>query len=55
MTEIITLFHVIGNYIYADPDGHALGYDDVYTKLEVALACYAAGGLGAEVIDAMIH
>ena len=55
VTEIITLFHVIGNYIYADPDGHALGYDDVYTKLEVALACYAAVGLGAEVIDAMIH
>ena len=55
VTEMITLFHVIGNYIYVDPDGHALGYEDVYTKLEAARAHYAAVGLGAEVINAMIR
>lgn len=53
--EMITLFHVIGNYIYVDPDGHALGYEDAYTKLEAARAHYAAVGLGADLVETMIR
>ncbi|MZQ91327.1 cupin [Frigidibacter albus] len=34
VTEMITLFHVTGGYTYVDPDGVALGYEDVFTKLE---------------------
>ena len=32
--EMITLFHVTGGYVYVDPQGVALGYEDVFTKLE---------------------
>ena len=34
--DTITLFHVTGGYVYADPQGAALGYEDVFTKLESA-------------------
>lgn len=46
--EMITLFHVTGGYVYVDPDGVALGYEDVFTKLAAARAHYAAIGLGAD-------
>ncbi|WP_397589132.1 2,4'-dihydroxyacetophenone dioxygenase family protein [Sphingorhabdus sp.] len=53
--EMITLFHVTGNYIYVDPDGQALGYEDVYTKLDAARAHYTEIGLGASFVDSMIR
>lgn len=46
--EMITLFHVTGGYVYVDPDGVALGYEDVFTKLDAARRHYAAIGLGAD-------
>jgi hypothetical protein len=52
---MITLFHVTGNYIYVDPDGQALGYEDVYTKLDAARAHYTEIGLGASFVDSMIR
>ena len=45
--EMVTLFHVTGGYVYVDPDGAALGYEDVFTKLANARAHYAAIGLDA--------
>ena len=39
---MITLFHVSGAYIYVDPDGHAVGVKDVFTKLAAARAHYSA-------------
>lgn len=53
--EMITLFHVTGNYIYVDPDGQALGYEDVYTKLDAARTHYTEIGLGASFADNMIR
>lgn len=32
--EIVTLFHVTGGYTYVDPQGEAMGYEDVFTKLD---------------------
>lgn len=46
--EMVTLFHVTGGYTYVDPDGAALGYEDVYTKLDNARRHYAAIGLGPD-------
>ncbi len=46
--EMITLFHVTGGYVYVDPDGVALGYEDVFTKLDAARRHYAEIGLGAD-------
>ena len=40
--EMVTLFHVTGGYTYVDPDGAALGYEDVFTKLDAARRHYAS-------------
>ena len=46
--EMVTLFHVTGAYIYVEPDGTAVGYEDVFTKLEAARRHYQAIGVGAD-------
>ena len=48
VAEMVTLFHVTGGYVYVDPDGAALGFEDVFTKLANARAHYEAIGLGAD-------
>lgn len=35
---MITVFHVTGNYVYVEPDGRAVDYEDVFTKLDLARA-----------------
>lgn len=42
--EMITLFHVTGGYIYVDPFGTPLGYEDVFTKLEHTRQHFLAQG-----------
>lgn len=49
--EMITLFHVTGSYVYVDPDGEAVAYEDAFTKLEAARAHYGSIGLGADYAD----
>lgn len=46
--EMVTLFHVTGGYTYVDPQGAAMGYEDVFTKLEATRRHYAAIGLGED-------
>lgn len=46
--EMVALFHVTGGYVYVNPEGVALGYEDVFTKLEATRRHYAAAGLGEE-------
>ena len=47
--EIITLFQVNGIMLYVDPDGNALGYEDVFSKkITMCRTHYQACGLGAE-------
>jgi 2,4'-dihydroxyacetophenone dioxygenase len=53
--EMITLFHVTGAYVYVDPDGEAVGYEDVFTKLAAARAHYEAVGLGADHVDQFVR
>ncbi|MBV9654651.1 MAG: 2,4'-dihydroxyacetophenone dioxygenase family protein [Acetobacteraceae bacterium] len=53
--EMITLFHVTGGYTYVDPHGAALGYEDVFTKLENARRHYEAIGLGADHADRFVR
>jgi 2,4'-dihydroxyacetophenone dioxygenase len=48
VAEMATLFHVTGGYTYVDPYGKALGYEDVFTKLENVRKHYEKIGLGAE-------
>jgi quercetin dioxygenase-like cupin family protein len=49
--EMITLFQVNGIMLYVDPDGQALGYEDVFAKIAMCRAHYSAIGLGAEYVD----
>lgn len=53
--EMITVFHVTGALIYVDPDGQAIGYDDVFTRIGLARAHYAACGLGETFVDQFIR
>ncbi len=55
VTEMATLFHVTGGYTYVDPYGNALGYEDVFTKLEKARAHFEAIGRGADYVNKFIR
>jgi hypothetical protein len=55
VSEMITLFHVTGAYVYVDPYGSATGYEDVFTKLEAARRHYDAIGLGAAHADQFLR
>jgi len=55
VTEMATLFHITGSYTYVDPYGAALGYEDVFTKLENAARHYQAVGLGADHVKRFVR
>ncbi|HEY1926066.1 MAG TPA: 2,4'-dihydroxyacetophenone dioxygenase family protein [Caulobacteraceae bacterium] len=55
VTEMATLFHVTGNYTYVDPYGVALGYEDVFTKLEHASRHYESIGLGKDYVKRFVR
>jgi 2,4'-dihydroxyacetophenone dioxygenase len=55
VTEMITMFQVNGIMYYVDPWGAALGYEDVFTKIEMCRKHYAAVGLGADYADRFIR
>jgi quercetin dioxygenase-like cupin family protein len=55
VAEMITLFQVNGIMLYVDPDGNALGYEDVFTKIEMCRRHYTAAGLGANYVDRFIR
>jgi 2,4'-dihydroxyacetophenone dioxygenase len=46
---------VTGGYTYVDPDGNALGYEDVFTKLANARAHYQRLGLGADYANRFVR
>jgi len=48
VTEMITMFHVTGAYIYVDPDGNPVGVEDVFSKIEAARKHCERVGLGAD-------
>lgn len=53
--EMITWFHVTGGYTYVDPQGVALGFEDVFTKLEAAQKHYRSLGLPDDYITTFIR
>jgi 2,4'-dihydroxyacetophenone dioxygenase len=54
-SEMITFFNISGAMIYLDESGRQIGYEDVFTKIEMCRAHYAANGLGAEYADQYIR
>ena len=55
VTEMITYFQVNGVMIYVDPMGQVLGYEDVFTKIEMCRKHYAEVGLGEDYVDQFIR
>ena len=53
--EMITFFNISGAMIYLDADGRQTGYEDVWTKIEMCRAHYAACGLGAGYVEQFIR
>ena len=53
--EMITMFQVNGAMIYVDPDGGVLGYEDVFSKIDLCRAHYAAVGLGEDFVARFIR
>ena len=50
---MITFFNISGAMIYLDDAGSTIGYEDVWTKIEMCRAHYASVGLGAAYVDAV--
>jgi 2,4'-dihydroxyacetophenone dioxygenase len=53
--EMITFFNISGAMIYLDEQGRQIGYEDVFTKIEMCRRHYAACGLGAEYVDRFVR
>ena len=53
--EMITYFQVNGVMYYTDPYGKGIGYEDVFTKIDMCRAHYAKIGLGADYVDQFIR
>lgn len=53
--EMITMFNVNGAMIYVDEKGEILGYEDVFTKIELCRKHYEQVGLGADYVNQFIR
>ena len=49
--EMVTLFQVNGALVYVEQDGTAIGYDDVFTRLEGTRRHYESAGVDPEYLD----
>ncbi|MFK7962488.1 MAG: 2,4'-dihydroxyacetophenone dioxygenase family protein [Burkholderiaceae bacterium] len=49
--EMITLFTVHGSLMYVDPDGNAIGNDDVFSRIEKYREHFESVGLGADYVE----
>ena len=52
---MITKSRVNGVMLYVDPYGKTIGYEDVFTKIDMCRAHYAAVGLGEDFVDQFIR
>jgi 2,4'-dihydroxyacetophenone dioxygenase len=53
--EMITLFQVNGIMNYVDPWGKTIGFEDVFTKIEMCRAHYKKCGLGEDFVEQFIR
>jgi 2,4'-dihydroxyacetophenone dioxygenase len=53
--EMITFFNISGAMIYLDDQGNQVGYEDVFTKIDMCRKHYAANGLGEGFINRYIR
>jgi quercetin dioxygenase-like cupin family protein len=53
--EMITMFNVNGAMVYVDETGTTIGYEDVFTKIEMCMKHYEEVGLGADFVKQFIR
>ena len=53
--EMITFFNIAGAMIYLDAEGRQIGYEDVFSKIDMCRSHYAACGLGAGYVDRFVR
>ena len=53
--EMITMFNVNGAMVYVDDDGVTIGYEDVFTKIEMCTKHYEKVGLGGDFVEQFIR
>ncbi len=53
--EMITYFQVNGTMLYVDPWGETIGFEDVFSKIDMCRAHYEKVGLGADYVDQFIR
>jgi 2,4'-dihydroxyacetophenone dioxygenase len=53
--EMITYFQVNGVMYYVDPWGKAVGYEDVFTKIDMCRKHFGEVGLGADFVNQFIR
>lgn len=53
--EMITMFQVNGVMYYVDPWGKHLGYEDVFTKIDMCRKHYTEVGLGESYVDQFVR
>jgi 2,4'-dihydroxyacetophenone dioxygenase len=53
--DMMTLFQVTGALIYVTPDGEAIGYDDVFTRLEKTRAHFSRVGVDPGYLDTLVR
>lgn len=53
--EMITFFQVNGVMNYVDPWGKPMGYEDVFTKVDICRKHYTECGLGEDYVDRLIR
>ncbi|MBR72708.1 MAG: cupin [Rhodospirillaceae bacterium] len=53
--EMITFFHVTGSLHYVDNDGNATGFDDVFTRIDLARDHYENVGLGSDYVKNFVR
>ena len=53
--EMITFFNISGCMVYLDKDNKQVGFEDVFTKIDMCRKHYADVGLGAGYVDQFIR
>ena len=53
--EMITFFNIQGSMIYLDEANAHVGYEDVFTKIDMCAAHYDRVGLGAGYVDQFVR
>ena len=53
--EMITFFNITGSMVYLNTANEHVGYEDVFTKIDMCRAHYEACGLGADYVDQFVR